>query len=154
MLSNHLLLCHHILPLPSIFPSVRVFSSESALYIRWPKYWSFSISPSNEYLGLISIRLTGLISLLSKWLWSIFSTSNHCLVMGRDLCNSVKLWAMTYVQGHWRWSYGELWPNTVHWRKLWQTTPVFLLWEPHELYKKLGGIFPNPPSYEFCTGKT
>ena len=59
MLSNHLILCHPLLLLPSIFPSIRVFSSESALHIRWPKYWSFSfsISPSNEYAGLISFRM-------------------------------------------------------------------------------------------------
>ena len=58
MPSNHLILCHPLL-LPSIFPSIRVFSSESALCIRWPKYWSFSfsINPSNEYLGLISFRM-------------------------------------------------------------------------------------------------
>ena len=58
MPSNHLILCRPIL-LPSIFPSIRVFSNESALHIRWPKYWSFSfsISPSNEYLGLISFRM-------------------------------------------------------------------------------------------------
>ena len=55
MLSNHLILCHPLLLLPSIFPSIRVFSNESALCIRWPKYWSFrfSNSPSNEYSGLI-----------------------------------------------------------------------------------------------------
>ena len=52
MLSNHYLLCRRIL-LPSVFPSIRVFSSEAALHIRWPKYWSFSISPSNEHPGLI-----------------------------------------------------------------------------------------------------
>ena len=57
--SNHLILCHPLLLLPSIFPSIRVFSSESVLHIRWPKYWSisFSISPSNEYSGLISFRI-------------------------------------------------------------------------------------------------
>ena len=54
MLSNHLILCHPFLPLPSIFPNIRVFSNKSALHIRWPKYWSFNISPSNEYSGLIS----------------------------------------------------------------------------------------------------
>ena len=56
---NHLILCRHLLLLPSIFPSIRVFSNESALRIRWPKYWSFSfsISPSNEYSGLISFRI-------------------------------------------------------------------------------------------------
>ena len=56
---NHLILCHPLLLLPSIFPSIRVFSNESALPIRWPKYWSFSfnISPSNEHPGLISFRM-------------------------------------------------------------------------------------------------
>ena len=56
---NHLILCHHLLLLPSIFPSIRVFSNESALHIRWPKYWSFSfsISPSNEYSRLISFNI-------------------------------------------------------------------------------------------------
>ena len=57
MPSNHLILCHTLLLLPSIFPSIRVFSKESILHIRWPKYWSFSISPSNEYSGLISFRI-------------------------------------------------------------------------------------------------
>ena len=58
MPSNHLILCRPLLLLPSIFPSIRVFSNESVLCIRWPKYWSFSfsISPSNEYSGLISLR--------------------------------------------------------------------------------------------------
>ena len=55
--SNHLILCHPLLLLPSIFPRIRVFSNESVLWIRWPKYWSFSISPSNEYSGLISFRM-------------------------------------------------------------------------------------------------
>ena len=59
MTSNHLILCHPLLLLPSIFPSIRVFSNESALHIRWPKFWSFSfsISPSNEHPGLISFRI-------------------------------------------------------------------------------------------------
>ena len=59
MPSNHVILCHPLLLLPSIFPCIRVFSSESAIPIRWPKYWSFSfsISPSNEHPGLISFRM-------------------------------------------------------------------------------------------------
>ena len=59
MSSNHLILCHHLLLLPPIFPIIRVFSNESVLRMRWPKYWrfSFSISPSNEYSGLISFRM-------------------------------------------------------------------------------------------------
>ena len=77
MPSKHLILCHPLLLLPSIFPSIRVFSNESALCIRWPKYWSFSfsISPSNEYSGLISFRIdwSGLISSLSRGLSRVFS---------------------------------------------------------------------------------
>jgi len=59
MPSNHLILCRHLLLLPSVFPTIRVFSNESALHIKWPKYWSFSfnISPSNEHQGLISFRM-------------------------------------------------------------------------------------------------
>ena len=66
MPSNHLILCRPLLLLLSIFPSIRVFSNESALHIRWPKYWSFSfnISPSNEHPGLISFRM-GLLDLLA-----------------------------------------------------------------------------------------
>ena len=77
--SNHLVLYRPLLLPPSIFPSIRVFSSESALHIRWPKYWSFSfsMSPSNEYSGLISSPLgwTGCISLQSKGLWRVFSNT-------------------------------------------------------------------------------
>ena len=64
MLSNHLILCHPLLLLPSVFPGIRVFSSEWAVHIRWPKYWSFcfSISPSNEYQGCFPLGSTGLIS--------------------------------------------------------------------------------------------
>ena len=69
MPSNHLILCHPLLFLPSIFPSIRVFSSESTLRIRWPKYWSFSfnVSPSNEYPGLISFRMDWLDLLAVQW---------------------------------------------------------------------------------------
>ena len=55
--SNHLILCYPLLLLPSIYPSIRVFSNESVICIRWPKYWTCSISPSNEYSGLISFRI-------------------------------------------------------------------------------------------------
>ena len=64
MLSNHLILCHPLL-LSWIFSSIRVFYNELALFIRWPKYWSFSISPSNEFLGLISFRIHSLYSIQS-----------------------------------------------------------------------------------------
>ena len=76
MPSNHLILCRPLLFLPSIFPSVRVFSNELVLHIRWPKYWSFrfSISPSNEYSGLTSFKI-GWISLQSKGLSRVFSNT-------------------------------------------------------------------------------
>ena len=81
MPSNHLILCHPLLLLPSIFPNLRVFASESTLRIRWPEYWSFSfsISPSNEYWmniqGWFPLRLTGWISLQSKGLSRVFSNT-------------------------------------------------------------------------------
>ena len=77
MQSNHLILCRPLLLPPSIIPSIRVFSSESTLYIRWPKYCSFSfnISPSSEYSGVISFRWTGWISLQSKGLSRVFSNT-------------------------------------------------------------------------------
>ena len=74
MPSNHLILCHPLLLLPSIFPSIRVFSSESVLRIMWPKYWSFSftISPCNEYSGLISFTIDWFDLLESKGLLRVF----------------------------------------------------------------------------------
>ena len=81
MLSEHLILYLSLLLLPSIFPSTRVFSNESPLCIKWPKDWSFgfSISPSNDYSGLISLGLTGLISLPYRRLSRVFSrtTGEH-----------------------------------------------------------------------------
>ena len=74
MPSNHLILCHPLLLPPSICPSIRVLSHESALCIRWPNYWSFSISPSNEYSDWFPLGLTGLISLQSKGLARVFSS--------------------------------------------------------------------------------
>ena len=75
--SKHLILSHPLLLPPSILPSIRVFSNESALHVKWPKYWSFSfsISPSSENSGLISFELTGLISLQSKGLSRVFSNT-------------------------------------------------------------------------------
>ena len=77
MPSNHLILCRPLPLLPSIFPSIRVFSNESVLHIRWPKYWifSFNISPSNEYSRLISLGRMGWISLQSKGLSRVFSNT-------------------------------------------------------------------------------
>ena len=84
MASNHLILCCPLLFLPSIFPSIRVFSNESAFHIRWPKYWSFSfsISPSNEYPGLISFRIDwqqlGMHSLRLFWVDGIYN-KEYCV---------------------------------------------------------------------------
>ena len=77
MPSNQLILCRLLLLQPSIFPSIRVFSSESVPHIGWPKYWSFSfsISPSTEYSGLISFRMDWLEPLLSKGLSRVFSNT-------------------------------------------------------------------------------
>ena len=77
MPSNHLILCHPLLLLPSIFPSIGVFSNESVCHIRWPKYWSFSfsISPSNEYSELISFRMDWLDRLQSKGLSRVYSNT-------------------------------------------------------------------------------
>ena len=77
MPSNHFILCRPLLLPPSIFPSIRVFSNESLLPTKWPKYWSFSynISPSSEYSGLISLGWTGWISLKSKELSRVFSNT-------------------------------------------------------------------------------
>ena len=77
MLANHLILCHLLLLLPSIFPSIRVYSNGSVLCIRWPKHWSFSysISPSNEYSGLISFRIDWFDFLAAKGLSRIFSST-------------------------------------------------------------------------------
>ena len=77
MPSNHLLLCHPLLLLPSIFPSIRVFCNESVLYIRWPEYWSFSfsVSPSINIQDLFPLGWTGWISLQSKGLSRVFSNT-------------------------------------------------------------------------------
>ena len=74
MPSNHLTLCHPLLLLPSFFPNIRVFSSESVLHIRWPKYWSFSfsVSPSNKYSELISFRMDWLDLMLSEVISRVF----------------------------------------------------------------------------------
>ena len=77
LLSNHLILCHTHLLLPSVFPSIRIFANESSLRIRWPKYWSFnfSISPSMSIRGWFPLELTSLISIQSKRLSRVFSST-------------------------------------------------------------------------------
>ena len=99
MPSTHLSFCCPLLRLPSVFTSIRIFSSESALHIRWPKYWyfSFSISPSLEYIqGWFPLGLTGLITLLSKGLWRIFSST---IVWKHQFCSTQPfLWSSSYIR--------------------------------------------------------
>ena len=99
MSSNHLIL-HQPFILPSVFPSIRVFSNESALRIRWPKYWNFrfslSISPSNEYFGLISFTFTSFISLKSKGLSRDFS--NTTVQKHQFFDAEPSLWLTSHIQ--------------------------------------------------------
>ena len=91
MSSNHLILCHPLLLLPSIFPSIRVFSNESVLRIRWPKYWNWSFSINEYWLlpmniqGWLFLELTGLISLQSKGLSRVFSST---IVQKHQFCGA------------------------------------------------------------------
>ena len=122
MLSNYLILCCPLLLLTSVFPSIRIFSSELALCIRQPKCWrfSFSISPSNEYPWLISLGFTSLISLQSKGLSRVFS--------------STKFESISY-------SVFNPWVRNIPWNRKWQRTPVFLPRKSHE-QRSLAGYSP------------
>ena len=95
MPSNHLILCHPLLLLPSVFPNIRVFSNESALHIKWPMYWSFSfnISASDEYLGLISFRMDWLDLLaVQSTLESLLQHhSSKAPILWQSACFSVQL---------------------------------------------------------------
>ena len=103
MPSNHLILCCPLLLLPSVFPSTRVFSNESALRIRWPKDWSltFSISPSNEYLGLVSFRIDRLDLLaVQGTLKSLLQ--NHSSKAPILLCSAFFIVHLTSVHDYWK----------------------------------------------------
>ena len=95
MPSNHLILCHPLLLLPSIFPSIRVFSKESVLHIRGPKYWcfSFSISPSNEYSGLIPFRMDWLEH--SEGLSRVFSSTT--VQKPQSFSAQLSLWSNSHI---------------------------------------------------------
>ena len=133
--TNHLILCHPLLLLPSVFPTITVFSNKLALCIGWPKYWSFSfsISPSNEYLGLISFRIDWfdllavqgtLKSLLQHHsskaliLWcsalkpSLENFENYFASMW-DECNCAIDWVFFHITFLWNWN--ENWPFPVLW---------------------------------------
>jgi len=113
-LSNQLILCHPILLLPSIFPSISVFSNESALHIKWPKYWSFSISHFNEYSGLISFRI--------DWFDLLAVQGTLKSLLQHD----------SYFQYHLLLS---------DFKSKWQFTPVFLLGKSHG-QRSLAGCSP------------
>ena len=91
MLSNHLMLCRPLLLLPSILPSIRVFSNESVFHIRWPKYWSFSISPPKEYSGLISFRIDWFDLAVQGTLKSLLQ--HHC-------SKALILWCSAFFMEH------------------------------------------------------
>ena len=100
---NHLILCHPLLLPTSIFPSIRVFSSESALRIRWPKYWSFSfnISPSNEYSGLISFRMDWLDLLaIQGTLKSLLQ--HHSSKASILRCSALRSPTLTSIHDYWK----------------------------------------------------
>ena len=103
MLSNHLTLCRPLLLLPSVFPSIRVFSNESALRIRWPKYWSFSfnISPSNEHPGLISLRMDWLDLLaVQETLKSLLQ--HHCSKASIPRYSAFFVIQLTSIHDYWK----------------------------------------------------
>ena len=120
MPSNHLILCHPLLLPPSIFPNIRVFSEESVLSIRWPKYWSFSssLSPSNEYSGLISFRMVWLELLaVQGTLKSLLQHhSSKALTLQHSAFFIVQL-SHTYIHDYWKnhsFDYMDLcWQNNV-----------------------------------------
>ena len=97
MPSSHLILCHPLLLLPSIFPSIRVFSHKQALHIRWPKYWSFSfnISPSSEHPGLISFRMDWLDLLTVQGLSRVFS--NTTVQKHQFFGAQLSLWSNSHI---------------------------------------------------------
>ena len=99
MPSNHLILCHPLLLLPSIFPSIRVFSSESALRIRWPKYWnfSFSINPSDEHPGLISFRMDWLDLLAVQVTLRSRTFSNTTVQKHQFFSAQLSLWFSSHI---------------------------------------------------------
>ena len=99
MPSNHLILCCPHLLLPSMFPRIRIFSSEAVLCIRWPKYWSFSISPSNEYSGLISFR-TGLVYLLTVQ-GTLKSLLHHSAKSSILQHSALFIGQLTSIHDHW-----------------------------------------------------
>ena len=122
MPSNHLILCQPLFLLSSIFPSIRVFSNESPIHIRWPKYWSFSfsISPSEEYLWLISFKVDWLISLLSKGLLSLLQHQSWKISVLQHSAFFIVCPALTCVHDYWK-------EHSLDYTDLCRPSDVFLL---------------------------
>ena len=158
---NHLILCHPLLLPPSIFPCIRVFSNESVLCIRWPKYWSFSfsISPSKENLGLIFriewLNLLAVQGTLKSLLQhhsskaSIFQCSVFCIVqVSHPYMTTGKTIALTFLVTKWKRIYIQYrrprfdsWVGNITCRSKWQLSPVFLPGESRE-QRYLAGYSP------------
>ena len=118
MPSSHLILCHPLLFLPPIPPSIRVFSNESTLCMRWPKYWSFSlsISPSNEHPGLVSFLKPAWTSGSSRftYCWSLAWRILSITLLACEMsCNCAVVWACFGIAFLWDWN--ENWPFPVLW---------------------------------------
>ena len=156
MPSSHLILCHPFLLLPSIPPRIKVFSNESVLCIRWAKYWnfSFSISPSNEYSGLISFRVDWFDLLAVQWtLKSLLQHHNSkAAILWRSafflmvqLSHSYMTTGKTIALNIWTFV-----GKVGHWRRKWQPTPVFLLGESHG-QRSLAGCIQSMGSQESDT---
>ena len=94
---NHLVLCWPLFLLPSIFPSIRVFSNESVLHIKWPKYWSFSINPSNEHSGLISFRIDFFFNLLAVQ-GALKVSSNTTVQKHQFFGTQLSLWSNSHIR--------------------------------------------------------
>ena len=143
MPSNHFILCCPLLLPPSILPSIRIFSDESVLHIRWPKCWnfSFSISPSNEYSGLISFRIDwldllavqGILKHLLQHHSSKASILWHSTFITVQLSHPHIFLALLFTTGaclcrtHKRRRFNHPWIGKSPWKRAWQSTPVLLL---------------------------
>ena len=135
MPANHLFLCHPHILLPSVFPSIRVFSNESALRIRWPKYWSFcfSISPSNEYSGLISFRMDWLGHVLAVWV----QTSSVVTLCFSFLVCQMKIVTVPHSGSLWRWKN----PGRTDVCQLCSSGESYVLWFTYSCLVSITGLW-------------
>ena len=154
MPSNHFMLCHPLLLLPSIFPSIRVFSNESALHIRWPKYWSFSfnISPSDEHPGLISFRMDWLdllavqgtlksllkhysskVSILQHSAFLIIQLSHPYMTSGKIIALTLQIFVGKVMSLLFNMSVTAFLPRSKHLLISWLQSPSAVILEPKKI---------------------